>query len=114
MIPAVPCSNVAVSVVLAVIVRRHVTMPVQRPDHPAKVVEFSGVAVKTTADPLGKLAVQLPGQLIPDGELVTVPPPVPALATVSCTFPPVPVPPDPTVMVTEELAVPPDPAAVAV
>jgi hypothetical protein len=56
---------------------------VHAPDHPAKVVAASGVAVNTTAVPLGKVAVQLCGQVIPDGELVTVPPPVPALVTVS-------------------------------
>ena len=110
MIPAVPCSNVAVSVVLAVIVRLHVAMPVQRPDHPAKVVAVSGVAVNTTADPVGKLAVQLPGQLIPAGLLVTVPPPVPALFTVSWIGVEL----VPTVIVTEAVAVPPDPVAVAV
>ena len=107
---AVPCSNVAVSVVLAVIVRRQVSMPVHRPDHPAKVVEFSGVAVNTTTVPLGKLAVQLPGQLIPDGELVTVPPPVPALCTVSWMGEEL----VPTVIVTDAEAVPPVPVAVAV
>jgi hypothetical protein len=55
---------------------------VQLPDHPAKVVPDSGAAVNTTAVPLGKLALQLPGQLIPAGLLVTVPVPVPALFTV--------------------------------
>src|ERR1700743_2398026 len=80
---AVPCSNVGVTVVLASSVNRHVPVPVHRPDHPAKVVPASGAAVKTTAVPLGKLAVQLSGQSIPAGLLVTVPAPVPALVTVS-------------------------------
>jgi len=108
----VPCSNVAVSVVLAAIVRRQVPRPVHRPDHPANVVDVSGVAVNTTTVPLGKLAVQLPGQLTPAGVLVTVPPPVPALCTVSwIEEEPVPV---PTVIVTDAVVVPPAPVAVAV
>src|ERR1700743_191244 len=80
---AVPCSNVGVTVVLASSVNRHVPVPVHRPDHPAKVVPASGAGVNTTAVPLGKLAVQLDGQLIPAGVLVTVPAPVPRLFTVS-------------------------------
>jgi hypothetical protein len=112
-IPAVPCSNVDVTVVLADIVNLHVPRPVHRPDQPANVVEFSGVAVNTTTAPLEKLAVQVPGQLIPDGELVTFPPPVPALATVSWVDPEEPEP-DPTVIVTAAVVVPPAPVAVAV
>jgi hypothetical protein len=80
---AVPFSNVGVTVVLASSVNRHVPVPVHRPDHPAKVVPASGTGVNTTAVPLGKLVVQLSGQSIPAGLLVTVPAPVPALATVS-------------------------------
>jgi hypothetical protein len=80
---AVPFSNVGVTVVLASSVNRHVPVPVHRPDHPAKVAPASGAAVNTTAVPLGKPAVQLPGQSIPAGVLVTVPAPVPALVTVS-------------------------------
>src|SRR6185437_4780480 len=58
-------------------------------DHPANVVPSSGVAVSTTAVPLVKFAVQVCGQLIPEGLLVTVPPPVPALVTVSLLAEPV-------------------------
>ena len=111
MIPAVPCTKVAVTVALALSL--HVPVPVHPPDHPVKVEPPSGVAVNTTAVPLGKLAVQLPGQSIPDGVLVTVPPPLPALFTVTWTGEPVP-PPVPTVIVTDAEAVPPDPVAVAV
>ena len=113
MIPAVPDVNVAVTVVLACRLRLHVPVPVHPPDHPKKVLPESGAAVNTTAVPLGKLAVQLPGQSIPAGELVTVPAPLPALFTVSWKGPPPPVL-VPTVIVTEAEAVPPDPVAVAV
>src|ERR1700722_9266710 len=80
---AVPTSNVGVTVLLACRVSLHVPVPVHRPDHPAKVLPASGVGVNTTAVPLGKLAVQLPGQSIPAGVLVTAPAPVPTLFTVS-------------------------------
>jgi hypothetical protein len=81
--PAVPDSNVAVTVILASRLRLHVPVPVHGPDHPAKVLPDAGAAVNTTAAPVRKLAVQFCGHLIPAGELVTVPVPVPALATVS-------------------------------
>jgi len=113
-IPAVPSSNVDVTVALAARVRLHIPLPVHAPDHPSKVVPELGVAVNTTAVPLGKLAVQVPGQLIPAGELETVPPPVPALATVTWILPPPDPDPDPTVIVTDAEVVPPAPVAVAV
>lgn len=111
--PAVPCSNVDVTVVLACRVSLHVPRPVHRPDHPAKVLPPLGTAVNVTPVPLEKLAVQVPGQSIPAGLLVTVPPPLPALVTVSWTGEP---PPDPvpTVIVADAEVVPPDPVAVAV
>src|SRR5207247_1969528 len=43
----------------------------------------TGLAVSVTAVPLVKLAEQVAPQVIPAGELVTVPLPVPALLTVS-------------------------------
>src|SRR5207245_8323873 len=43
----------------------------------------AGAAVSVTAVPLAKLAVHVAPQVIPAGELVTVPLPVPALLTVS-------------------------------
>ena len=80
---AIPSSNVGVAAVLVSRVSLHVPVPVHGPDHPAKVVPASGADVNTTAVPLGKLAVQLCGQLIPAGVLVTVPAPLPTLFTVS-------------------------------
>ena len=61
----------------------HVPVPVQAPDHPAKVEPALGAAVKVTEVPLEKLALHAVPQLIPEGLLVTVPAPVPASATVS-------------------------------
>jgi hypothetical protein len=69
-----------VQVVLAVIVTEPLEQPV--PDQPANVEPEAGVAVKVTAAPLLKLAEQVLPQLMPAGELVTVPLPVPAFATV--------------------------------
>src|SRR5204863_412582 len=53
------------------------------PLQPLKVEPAAGVAVSVTAVPLAKLAVHVAPQVIPTGELVTVPLPVPALLTVS-------------------------------
>jgi hypothetical protein len=99
-----------VTAVLAAIVRLQFVKPVQAPDHPANVLPEAAVDVNTTAAPLEKLAVQVPGQLIPAGLLVTVPPPVPALTTVSWIPPLL----DPTVTFADAVAVPPLPVAVAV
>jgi len=70
-----------VQVVLAVIVTLPVEQPV--PDQPAKVEPEAGVAVKVTAVPVLKVAEQVLPQLIPVGELVTVPLPVPAFVKVN-------------------------------
>src|SRR6266550_3954752 len=53
------------------------------PLQPVKVEPAAGVAVSVTTVPLAKLAEQVAPQVIPAGELVTVPLPVPALLTVS-------------------------------
>lgn len=63
----------------------HVPVPVQPPLHPAKVDPPVAVAVSVTELPLVKLAVQAVPQLIPAGELVTVPVPAPAFVTVNET-----------------------------
>src|SRR5438552_4662390 len=74
--------KVAVTVVAAETVTTHVPVP-EHPLQPVKVEPAAGVAVSVTAVPLEKLAEQVAPQLIPAGELVTVPLPVPALLTVS-------------------------------
>jgi len=82
--PAPPASNVvAALVVLSPRVSSQAPIPVHGPDHPAKVVPGSGAGVKTTAVPLGKVAVHFPGQSIPAGVLIILPCVVPMLSTVS-------------------------------
>ena len=61
----------------------HVDVPLQAPDQPANVEPDAAVAVSLTDVPLANLALQVDPQLMPDGLLVTVPVPVPALWTVS-------------------------------
>jgi hypothetical protein len=74
--------KVAVTAVLAEIVRAQLPAPVQAPDHPANVEPEAGVAVRVTIVPLLKVALHTLPQLIPLGLLVTVPVPVPAGVTV--------------------------------
>jgi hypothetical protein len=75
--------NVAVTDCAADIVTVQVLVPVQAPLHPANVEPLAAEAVKVTAAPLAKLALQVAPQLMPAGDEVTVPVPVPALVTVS-------------------------------
>ena len=76
--------NVAVTEVSLDSVTLHVLVPEQPPpDHPPNVDPVFGVAVSVTAVPLAKLAMQVEPQLIPDGELLTDPPPAPASCTVN-------------------------------
>ena len=51
-------------------------MPPQAPLQPLNFQPLAGVAVRVTCVPGAKFAPQLDGQLMPDGELVTVPLPV--------------------------------------
>src|SRR5437016_1732301 len=75
--------NVVVTVVAAESVTVQAPVPEQPPPlQPVKVEPAAGVAVNVTAVPLAKLAEQVAPQLIPTGELVTVPLPVPAGVTV--------------------------------
>jgi hypothetical protein len=80
--------NVAVTDFAALIVTTQLPVPVHAPPHPANVDPLPGVSLSVTDASLPKFAVQLPVddppvQLIPAGELVTVPVPVPASVTVS-------------------------------
>jgi hypothetical protein len=73
---AVGVWKVAVTDAAAVIEREQgVVVPEQAPVQPVKVLPAAAVAVKVTAVPLGKLALQVPGQLMPPVELVTAPEP---------------------------------------
>jgi len=74
---------VAVTLVAALIVTLQVLVPLQAPLHPAKMKPVVGAAVRVTAAPEGKFAVHVVPQLMPDGALVTVPVPEPAVVTVS-------------------------------
>jgi hypothetical protein len=69
--------KLAVTEVSAVSVKLQVSDPVQPPDHPVNLELALGVAVRTTAVPLVKLALHVEPQLMPAISLVTVPPPVP-------------------------------------
>ena len=75
--------KVAVTVVAALKVTVQVPVPVHPPPlQPLKIEPAAGVAVSVTAVPPAKLAAQFAPQVIPAGELVTVPLPVPAGVTV--------------------------------
>ena len=56
-----------------------VPVPVQAPVQPVKTELASCFAVSVTDVPLAKLAIHAVPQIIPDGVLVTAPPPAPAL-----------------------------------
>ena len=76
-------ANAALTVILDATIRvQLVEVPLQPPLNPEKLDPESGVAVKVRLEPLLKLAEQAAPQLIPTGELVTVPLPVPAGVTV--------------------------------
>jgi len=81
----VDVSNSAVTVVLAVRVTTQVDVPLQAPVQPANVDPDAAVAVRVTCVPLGKFALQVLGQLMPAGLLVTVPVPEPVVVTASWT-----------------------------
>ena len=83
--------KVAVAVLAAVMVTAQVPVPAQAPDQPAKVEPATGLAVRVTTVPLVYASVQSVPQLIPAGELVTVPEPVPVLLAVKVKGPPPPV-----------------------
>ena len=62
----------------------HVPVPEQAPVHPAKIDDGEeGVAVSVTAVPVFRVALHVPGQLMPPTLLVTDPDPVPATVTLT-------------------------------
>src|SRR4051812_35128712 len=77
--------KVAVTVVSLVSVTMHVPVPEQpAPDQPVNVDPAAEVAVSVTCVPLANPAEHVAPQLIPAGELDTLPVPLPPLLTVSC------------------------------
>ena len=78
--------NVAVNDASAERVKLHAAVPLQAPPHPANVEPAPGVAVSVTPVPPAKLALHADPQLMPAGELVTEPVPVPAFCTVNLKF----------------------------
>jgi hypothetical protein len=75
--------KVAVTASVADIVTLQPPVPLQAPLQPAKVDPAAAVWVSTTTVPLVKLALQVLGQLIPVGLLLTEPVPVPPSVTLS-------------------------------
>ena len=73
--------KVAVADLALVIATVHAPVPEQAPVQPPKADPRVGAAVSDTEAPLAKLAEQVAPQLIPPGELVTVPEPLPLLVT---------------------------------
>ena len=76
--------KVGVTTVAAVSVTAQAPVPLQPPPlQPVKTDPAAGTAVSVTTVPLTKVAEQFVPQVIPDGVLVTVPEPLPALTTAS-------------------------------
>jgi len=75
--------NFAPTEVAAFIVTLHVDVPLHPPDHPPKVALDAGTAVSVTTVPAEYVTTQVVPQLMPEGLLVTLPPPVPEVVTVN-------------------------------
>jgi hypothetical protein len=75
------------TVAFALSVTTQAPVPVQPLDQPVKVEPEPAVGVRVTAVPLGKVALQVPGQLIPAGLEVTEPDPVTPTVNVRLTGP---------------------------
>ena len=75
-------AKVAVTLRAALMVTLQVPVPVQAPLQPVKVEPVVAAAVRVTLVPLVKLVLQVLPQVIPLGDEVTVPDPVPALVRV--------------------------------
>jgi hypothetical protein len=65
------------------IVTEQVPVPLQAPDQPVKFDDASGVAVSVITEPVEKVLEHVDPQVIPAGDDVTDPLPVPDLATES-------------------------------
>ena len=76
-------ANCAVTDFAALIVTAQTPVPVQAPLQPLNSEPLAALAVRVTSAPWSKLAAQVVPQVIPAGELVTVPVPVPLVATES-------------------------------
>jgi hypothetical protein len=77
--------KLAVTESAPVIETTHGPVPEQAPDHPVNTEPAAGVAVSVTDDPHEKLAEHVAPQLIPAGELATLP--LPTLLTVRVWVP---------------------------
>ena len=77
------CANVAVTLCAIFIVTTQLPTPLQAPPQPLKPQPSAGVAVSVTCVAGAKFALHVDGQLIPAGELVTVPLPVTLTANVN-------------------------------
>jgi hypothetical protein len=76
--------NVAVTALAAFTSNVHVEdVPLQAPDHPANFEPVAAASVSLTDVPLLMLALHVVPQLIPEGLLLIVPVPAPAVCTVS-------------------------------
>ena len=73
--------KVAVTFFAPFMVTEHVPVPVHAPDQPPKLELLSGTAVKVTSVPDVYTSEQSDPQLMPAGEEVTMPAPVPAFVT---------------------------------
>jgi len=77
----VPLLKVAVTDWAVFMLTTQLPVPEQAPHQPPKVEPPAGDCVRVTLVPLGKLALQVEPQLMPDGEDVTVPVPLPPFVT---------------------------------
>jgi hypothetical protein len=75
--------KVAVTLRAELIVTVQVPVPLHAPLQPANVEPDAAAGVRVTAVPDVYVALQVVPQLMPAGELVTVPAPVPAFVTLS-------------------------------
>ena len=76
-------TNVAITFCAWLMLIRQLSVPVQAPLHPLKMLPAAGVALSVTLVPLLSLALQVAPQLIPAGLLLIVPEPVPDVAMLS-------------------------------